>query len=402
MGALALTAKAAEEYKDDSGSDSATSVWAGAGVGSGAASSDETVDTEVENVETNYPQLFDVYICKDYSSKVISYLTASDTSKLSMVNTVTHGVLKGKLQVLQFFSVAHLPDVTLFGELRRACLFGMDVSLEIPSGTYNAGNIDQLKRDLIHCDAVTSLDLSRNFIDVLGVEAILNAKSLKKLSKLYLTGSIRGQFNIGIFETSLNFHHLQLLALDDCNINENGARAIATSKAFINITGLYLSSNNIGDVGVSALAASTTLRRLKSLYLGSNGIGPVGAEAIATSPAFGDLDALDLSNNPIRTSGVKKFVGSTILTRLSLLDLTGARIGSLGASKFIKAKNFPNLKRCSLMSNGIDEDGGIEILEEFAIHDYAPKLADFYLGANPLISTETRRLIMEKFPFVKF
>jgi uncharacterized protein (TIGR02996 family) len=66
---------------------------------------------------------------------------------------------------------------------------------------------------------------------------------------------------------------LRRLDLDDCNIADEEAVALANSRPLANLTTLFIRYSGISDAGVRALIGSKHLKRLKDLWLVDNGFG---------------------------------------------------------------------------------------------------------------------------------
>jgi hypothetical protein len=66
---------------------------------------------------------------------------------------------------------------------------------------------------------------------------------------------------------------LRRLDLDDCNIADDEAVALANSRALGNLTTLFIRYSGISDAGVRALSSSKYLMRLKDLWLVENSFG---------------------------------------------------------------------------------------------------------------------------------
>jgi uncharacterized protein (TIGR02996 family) len=64
------------------------------------------------------------------------------------------------------------------------------------------------------------------------------------------------------------------------------------------LSSLALEDLDLGDEDARAIARADALRALHYLSLANNRIGPAGVEALAASPYLARLDVLDLSNNP--------------------------------------------------------------------------------------------------------
>ena len=87
------------------------------------------------------------------------------------------------------------------------------------------------------------------------------------------------------------------------------------------LTTLNLEQNEVGNIGARAIANSAHFANLTALELGNDGIGEAGAEAIADSPHLANLTILDLSGNNIGDSGTRTIARSSHLTRLNALKL---------------------------------------------------------------------------------
>ena len=82
---------------------------------------------------------------------------------------------------------------------------------------------------------------------------------------------------------------------------------LAESPHLANLTSLNLENNDIDDAGAQALAASPYLQKLTRLDLMNAGIGDTGAQALATSPHLQHLASLNLEDNSIGPVGLAAF-----------------------------------------------------------------------------------------------
>ncbi|CAK0848215.1 unnamed protein product [Prorocentrum cordatum] len=155
---------------------------------------------------------------------------------------------------------------------------------------------------------------------------------------------------------------LEKLDLNNCNIGDDGAQALA--KALPSMPGLqylHLPSNGIGDDGAQALAkALPSMRGLQWLSLSSNGIGDDGAQALAKAlPSMPGLQYLYLARNGIGDDGAQALAKALpSMPALRRLYLSSNGIGDDGAQALAKAlPSMPGLQYLDLARNGIGDDG---------------------------------------------
>ncbi len=93
--------------------------------------------------------------------------------------------------------------------------------------------------------------------------------------------------------------NLRELTFMNCQIDDDGAQAIADPAQLVNLTSLNLSDNQIGDQGAQAIARATYLVNLTSLNLEYNQLSIVGIQAMTESTHQLVHLTLNLNHNPI-------------------------------------------------------------------------------------------------------
>ena len=179
--------------------------------------------------------------------------------------------------------------------------------------------------------SLESLLLRENAVDDVGLQALVaGLRTCHNLTWLDLGGNelitVDGCSSLSTLFQSVNCCLLSL-DLDEMNIGDDGARAIATGLASLNwLETLSLSHNSIGDEGARAIAAGLMeLQSMKKLWLSHNFIGDDGISALAPALAsFQSLERLDLPNNSIGDVGLQALVeGISNCSDLSWLRLGG-------------------------------------------------------------------------------
>ncbi|MGH3055120.1 MAG: hypothetical protein ACRDL7_09110, partial [Gaiellaceae bacterium] len=155
------------------------------------------------------------------------------------------------------------------------------------------------------------------------------------------------------------FKQLQELSLDNSNIGDSGAEALATVLFNLEkLRNLYLDGNNIGDEGAKLLAHALPWQ-LQKFHLEKNNVGDAGAGAIATVlPSLTLLQELCLGGNKIGEAGTEALAKALLSTKLT----TGHFVFPLSGQE-VEAILVINLLRmgCSCEGKGLaytQESGG--------------------------------------------
>ena len=104
-----------------------------------------------------------------------------------------------------------------------------------------------------------------------------------------------------------------------------GLAALSRSSRLAGLRVLYLILNACGDER-KGLAASSRLTALSELYLSENQLGPKGARAIAASHAFGQLTTLALAYNDSMCRADRGSLWRNGLNKLRVLNVAGTLI----------------------------------------------------------------------------
>ena len=176
-----------------------------------------------------------------------------------------------------------------------------------------------------------------------------------------------------------------VLALQSCDIDTDGAKVLADNLNATKLMELDLKLNNIGDAGTcllaDALMANTTLAKLN---LSFNNMSRDGAKALAdVLKTNTTLVELDLSNNKIEWKGAKALADALeINDTLMMLDLGFNRIGGIGAGYILKVLEHNNtLTELDLRNNLIC------ILEFNSPSNIAIQTAAYCLKSNQTLTT---------------
>ncbi len=164
-------------------------------------------------------------------------------------------------------------------------------------------------------------------------------------------------------------------------ICKQGARALADSPFVGSLKELYLQNHEIGDAGAVALAQSKTLEQLTTLNLANNTIHVEGLKALLTADlpslrylnlagnkiegyllfdieswnAKGQLTTLNLSSMELGDEGVEYLARSAALESLTTLILNQNWIRGRAANRLLKSRYLEKLRRIQLEGNLIDE-----------------------------------------------
>ena len=239
------------------------------------------------------------------------------------------------------------------------------VSLAMFSGDFGASEARVLA-DARSLDRLRRLELFQCEIGDEGARALASTSAFPRLVELAVSGT-DGVHTIGAAGTAAladarELGELELLDLSRNRIGDGGARAIAGSPRMARFQHLILHRCGVGD-GARALAASPYLGALRSLWLGSNPLGPLGAAAVAASPHWAQLAELDLGGDELGTDGANLLADRWSLPAVTSLGLAFNQIGSAGAQAIARARGLASLTELRLGNNEIDADGACAIAE---------------------------------------
>lgn len=199
-------------------------------------------------------------------------------------------------------------------------------------------------------------------------ETIDHLNKLFSLRRLVLRGNLAG-----VNALSLNIHHLRVLDLSSCEVDDQLFEGLCQSQN--RLTSLNLKDNELTSEGIQGIVMMTTLKRL-SVAGNSVGIGTVGIQAIA---ALTQLTTLDIS--AISCDYNKNFRLFTTLTNLRQLQCRMNRIGNRDTIYF---SQFPKLTFLDLSQNYIG--GSVKVLQRL------PHLRALFLDSNQLGEEEINLL----------
>jgi uncharacterized protein (TIGR02996 family) len=182
-------------------------------------------------------------------------------------------------------------------------------------------------------DLVSSCTFRRGFIEEVLVEGRAFLTSADELFRRAPVRSLRLYWGFvspaergGSAPALAECRHLARLT--DLDLAHNyleslGVQALVVSPYLTGLTALNLSHNHIGERGLRALATSPLPGQLTHLNLSHNDIGPGGVrtlaeclERLAASPDGLRLHTLDLSGNPLRAAGLRVIASTPLLQRI--------------------------------------------------------------------------------------
>jgi uncharacterized protein (TIGR02996 family) len=139
-------------------------------------------------------------------------------------------------------------------------------------------------------------------------------------------------------------------------LGPNGARALALSPYWTNLTALYLCHCKFGDEGAKHLASSPAMANLTTLLLNQRSVGLEGVRALAASPHLRSLRYLELAHNNLPNEAAEALAASPHLGRLRKLVLCGNySISDAGRKALHDSPNLPNLIAVNMRSPIVDE-----------------------------------------------
>ncbi|MCS6865264.1 MAG: TIGR02996 domain-containing protein [Gemmataceae bacterium] len=166
------------------------------------------------------------------------------------------------------------------------------------------------------------------------------------------------------------FHCRYLQSLQSLNIannrmNATGAKHLAESTSFPNLTFLDVSGNPLGAAGIQTLSQSQHLRQLMTLDLSETHPDSRGLNTLGRSPSFPNLRTLALRKNALTAEKLTRFVTTPLLAQLHTLDLTSNPLGDDGAEVLAKAPESVQLQTLRLRNCGLNESGKKRLKQRF-------------------------------------
>ncbi|KAG2373976.1 hypothetical protein C9374_011641 [Naegleria lovaniensis] len=258
---------------------------------------------------------------------------------------------------------------------------------------------------------LTWLDLFKNeHVDNEAVKAIANSEYMSNLTYLRLEASDNLEDEVSIVKSHVmrNLTSLKMFcsdsgetaALFSCpefqctnlkvfatNIDQRGAKAIATSKRSENLTTLHV---NVFDDSLDAcvklivssqymqnlqrlivmnfsrttwidsaelMTSNTNMKNLTSLELTEVGMNDQEASIFGKSELLKNLRELILKSNDIQADGIQHIVNNPYISQLRVLDLFDNSINDEGARQISNSKYLQNLTTLNIGVNDITHEG---------------------------------------------
>lgn len=194
-----------------------------------------------------------------------------------------------------------------------------------------------------------------NRIGNTGIEALMDAESLRALRVLKLRGNALGSAGARAIAQSPYVRNLQMLDLQRNDLYEDGLQEIARSPNCKHLVRLDLDRTRTNDAGVLALAASTHVLGLQSLSLSGNNLTDDALMALAGSPVLQHVRHLFLQANRIGPRGIEALASSPYTTALENLFLRQNRLRDEGALALLNARFVDSLVQLYVGDNGISD-----------------------------------------------
>jgi uncharacterized protein (TIGR02996 family) len=224
-----------------------------------------------------------------------------------------------------------------------------------------------------HLNNLTVLDLSRNPLGRVGVEALVSGANLPALKELNLTGTDLGADCIDPLFWGLSRTpgapsralgaRITTLRLADNALGESGAQALEERMPGT-VHDLDLARNRFRVAGLLALVGrgrnpGRGIHGVRRLDLSGNDINPAGAEALASSYHLRTLTAIDLDHNGLEDDGAEALVQHSLspLDGLRELSLAGNLITSSGMQALLRLRCLPLLTRLEMDNNRLGASG---------------------------------------------
>ena len=223
--------------------------------------------------------------------------------------------------------------------------------------------------------------------------------------------------SIGLSEANkivglLNGRKITSLTLREAAISDEALDVIA--QALEKVTSsihVYLDENNMGDAGACALAQALKNKNVKTLNLSNNRISDAGAVCLAASLLNNKNTSLSLTKNKIGAIGAEALVKAwSYHSNTSLIDLSDNNIGDVGAKRIALAlKDHPGkVKTLWLRRNEIGLEGDKALAQHLpsSVKEvvYRTKKVSFeeYSKKHPYIATATVLITLGMAAFMKF
>lgn len=168
------------------------------------------------------------------------------------------------------------------------------------------------------------------------------------------------------FTRALARGRLESLQLDNANLTDDAARALADCPGLAHLRALCLQAGHITPEGLALLARSPHLQRLEFLGLLAHRLGEAGYRALtagrterrgADISPFPHLQSLDLSETRPASAGLALLLRSPLMARLRHLHLRNNRLGPAGARAIAAAPAAAGLKFLSLWTCSLKDEG---------------------------------------------
>ena len=275
---------------------------------------------------------------------------------LSCITTCTHFNIPCR-KVIDYNDVHQVKTVLFHTTLQYKC----DDTILVSDNTRKA-KVNLLRKK--SCDALSSLDVSQEYIGDYGVTVITTFCDKLKILNLS-SNKISDDGALAISDYIKSHTCLSELNL---SVNDNGARSIAEAICVNTVLQkLDLSNNHITSKGArkiaEAIRANTTLY---TLDIANNKVGDDGAAAISDSLKTNtSLQSLSISGNYITSKGARKIAEAIQAnTTLYTLDIANNKVGDDGAAAISDSlKTNTSLQSLSISGNCITSEGAGKIAE---------------------------------------
>ncbi len=234
--------------------------------------------------------------------------------------------------------------------------------------------------------SIRKLNLSDHTIDEETAERLIAAPHLKSVQELRFGENSITSEHLAEFARQ-DWSNLQHLELNDCDLDDDDIKVLASCPTLTNLHTLYLDDNEITGEGLGAILASKSLQNLRVLSIDSNSVSSIPKKAcantkirlwtlsasynqflqgdlktLAESELFSELVWLSLGSASITDNGLKNLIKAPF-HRLAVANLMHNRFQSSGVKSFAVCEQFKNLQRCHLVNNEIDDEAAKALAE---------------------------------------
>lgn len=203
-----------------------------------------------------------------------------------------------------------------------------------------------------HLTEVVILELYRMAFDISMAEQLAACTQFSRVQSLLFGGCRMDGEIFAAFASTHCFPALTSLSLSYNQLDAVGIKALVQAPFFSQLTELNLADNGLTDDAIQPLLECIEDCQLRALSLPKNKLGRDAMARFKDATHLSGLQRLDLSHNPLHDDGVLLFLEATHLSRLQELALKNVSCSTddtLGA--LLDVKHFQELKSLDIGHN---------------------------------------------------